>query len=371
MLFPEIDDSNDTEQQRLDIEWITVSAVRDAVSMGLRQAAPLNYRKVVNLCKQLIPVLFYQDRSLLERAQESSDVREYRQKAEALEEKEGRNVDPLEILNKEIEELESFTRTKSGRGRDVLVKRLNKLRQIRTIFQQKEYEEDTLIKRDYNIGGNLPISREGDGYREIDLPDNRMMRIRILHPTKLERVTGADLIYEHYHRKDEKVRIVAVQYKIWRKQSPFEPETLYESQAENLETQLAKLRTTFCDNLICARGDENKEGDAYRFPYCSAFLRPTDQLQKSDIHLISAGYHIPVCLIDKLWVRTRKGRQKLTLDVVRPEAVTHRVFEELFNTNKIGSRWLTYEELETFYEQHKLLEVGEHLIVHTQDFEYA
>jgi hypothetical protein len=31
-------------------------------------------------------------------------------------------------------------------------------------------------------------------------------------------------------------------------------------------------------------------------------------------------------------------------------------FEELFNMNELGSAWLTYEELENFYMEHKVLE---------------
>jgi len=44
------------------------------------------------------------------------------------------------------------------------------------------------------------------------------------------------------------------------------------------------------------------------------------------------------------------------------------VFEELFNANMLGSKWLTYEELEKLYREHKILEADEHIIIHAQEF---
>jgi len=34
----------------------------------------------------------------------------------------------------------------------------------------------------------------------------------------------------------------------------------------------------------------------------------------------------------------------------------------------LGSRWLTYQELEKIYQEHKLLEPKERIIVHAQEY---
>ena len=84
--------------------------------------------------------------------------------------------------------------------------------------------------------------------------------------------------------------------------------------------------------------------------------------------IVLSGYHVPLCVVNRLWQITQQGGRKLDSKKFRSEAVTHQIFEELFNTNMLGSRWLTYEELENLYQEHKLLEVGERIIIHVQEF---
>ena len=156
------------------------------------------------------------------------------------------------------------------------------------------------------------------------------------------------------------VRLAAIQYKVW------DGETLYKS--DNIASQLDRLHKTFCSNKLCEQFAESQRKDAYRLPYCSAFLRPTDKLQHPDSRFISSAYHIPVCVVERSWQDTVRGGQKIERKYFRSEAVTHRVFEELFNANMLGSKWLTYEELEKLYREHKILEADEHIIIHAQEF---
>jgi hypothetical protein len=65
---------------------------------------------------------------------------------------------------------------------------------------------------------------------------------------------------------------------------------------------------------------------------------------------------------------TGRGNKKIESKVIRSEAVTHKVFEEMFNANLLGSRWLTYEEIETLYRDHKVLEPTERIVLHVQEF---
>src|SRR2546421_13039628 len=70
----------------------------------------------------------------------------------------------------------------------------------------------------------------------------------------------------------------------------------------------------------------------------------------------------------RLWQVTSKGGRKIDSKTFRSESATHHVFEDLFNANMLGSRWLTYEELEELYQNHKILEADERITIHAQEF---
>jgi hypothetical protein len=53
------------------------------------------------------------------------------------------------------------------------------------------------------------------------------------------------------------------------------------------------------------------------------------------------------------------------------KSLTSRAFEEQFNHGMLGSRWLTYVELERLYKEHKILSIDEHIIIHAQEFSQA
>jgi hypothetical protein len=63
-----------------------------------------------------------------------------------------------------------------------------------------------------------------------------------------------------------------------------------------------------------------------------------------------------------------RGGKKISRKNIRSECITHKVFEELFNTNMLGSRWLTYDEMEELYIKHGILESDERIILHAQEF---
>jgi hypothetical protein len=73
-------------------------------------------------------------------------------------------------------------------------------------------------------------------------------------------------------------------------------------------------------------------------------------------------------VVEKAWQATRQGGGKLVHENFKSEAVTQRLFEELFNNNMLGSRWLNYEELEGLYRANKIMNAAERIIIHAQDF---
>ncbi len=356
--FPDEDYEASWNRQRLDAEWTTISALRELIGIARKGNRP-TYRETIILAESLIPELFDRESSLLPRQKESSEARRYRQMAEADSEIQDKLVTALDLVDNDIEKFEE--RVEKRPGYNLLQNEIGKLHRIRQELQQREHYEQQIILRDaYKANRHFPISGEGRDYREFQLPNDRALRIRVLHPDPPEHSTGADVIYETYWDKKRRVRLAAIQYKVWKNR------TLYKS--SNLAKQLDKMRRVFCKNHLCEPFADSQRKNAYRLPYCSAFLRPTDKLQDPNARLISSGYHVPVCVVERSWQDTTRGGQKLESSYFRSEAVTHRVFEELFNTNMLGSKWMKYEELEDMYREHNILESDEHIVIHAQEF---
>jgi hypothetical protein len=352
-----------TEQaRRLDIEWAALVAIREMLGITRKGHNSPTYDQSLEVARTLIPGLYDPETSLIGNTREQQIIQEYRERAEAESNIEGRIVEPLDIVNKQISHYNQLLNT--GNELELTRKRLHTYEDIRRLLAPKKYSETQLIIRDIQkVERKLPTPPiDHDTYRDFRISDDRGLRIRLLHPDKPEHSTGADLIYEQYWDKKKMGRLALVQYKIWN------GKTLYLSQADNLEKQMAKLKTEFCDANLCKAYEGSARLEAYRLPYCSVFLRPTDKLQQPDSRFISSGIHVPICAAIRSMEDTGRGGKKIVSKKVRSEAITHKIFEELFNTNMLGSRWMTYEEIEDLYRKHKILESGERLVIHAQEF---
>lgn len=231
---------------------------------------------------------------------------------------------------------------------------LNKKRK-RLVSAERElnptaHTEHQLIFRDvYNIDRALPVLESGHGYRDFELPDQNILRIRVLHPDKPEHVSGADIIYERHSPDKDQASIVAVQYKIWKGKSLL--------LSERTQKQLDRLNKFICERKLCE--DKTAVG-AYRFPFCAAFLRPTDKLQTANQKYISTGEHIPICRIG--------GAPKHEYKKIKSISLNSEVFEDFFNKGKIGSRHLTYRELSSLYKEYAIA-AEDSVIIHAQEFQ--
>lgn len=183
----------------------------------------------------------------------------------------------------------------------------------------------------------------------------------MLHPDRIEQITGADVIYELCWRQAKLVRLVFVQYKLW------DNKTLYWSQSNNLEQQLIKLNDLVCNSEICSSGQAILPPDGYRLPYCSAFLRPTAKIQSPDVKKITKGVHIPVCIVSKCTENTRNGQKKITSKSIQERSLSHRVFENLFIDGMVGSPWITFDSVEKFYIKHGIFNNNGNLLLHAQE----
>ena len=347
------------DRRRLDAEWCALVALREVLGIALKGVTLPTYLQALTLGEILAPQLFGLDVSAIANEQESTGVREYRQRAAARSQLEGRSVAPLEELEQEIKELADLLAPEVEK--DLLQKQLARLYSIRQELKGKRYTEQQAILRDvFKAAREMPVSGYGADYVDFRASDERVLRLRMLHPDPPEHATGADVLYEHYWDKKRMVRLAAIQYKIWKGRTI--------PMSKRLQKQMDKLRRAFCDNNLCKEFGDSARKEAYRLPYCSAFLRPTDQLQNPKSRLISSGYHIPICVVQKLREKKEGKPSGIASSDFRSEALSHRIFEELFNINMLGSRWMTYSELEKLYREHGILDVDEHIVIHAQEF---
>lgn len=180
--------------------------------------------------------------------------------------------------------------------------------------------------------------------------------LRFLHPSIAEEATGVDMIYEIYNPQLKKIRIVAVQYKIWKKQ------LLYFSSIPNIQRQLDQCSDCFCKQGYCNAGHSSH---GYRLPYCIPFLRPTDWIINLN-NLISSGWHIPICQLSSCVDYSTSEKGVLRIEAAKKVGLNQDEFESLFQKQKIGSRWLSLNEVENFYKQTRVLNEEESIIIYSQ-----
>lgn len=352
-------------QHQLDYEWATVNGLRETYGLAYKGVKALTYSQAIGLAKELAPEIFDTANSLLRQKEESNLAQEYRQKAKAKSIQMGREVTAVELLNADIHELDGLIAVaeQGKEDRNRLKSSLYRLLGVREEIEGKRYTENQIIMNDVLQADRklndklLPISDQGVSYTTFKLPiKDRYFRVRMLHPDKPEHITGADVIYESYHTEYELVRVVAIQYKVWEKA------TLYRN--ERLENQLNRLQQSFCHAGLCQSRPDEPMLHHFRLPHCCAFLRPTDRLQNLKERMASSGYHLPICTVKRLW----HDGMVIERNTIRDQSVSHKIFEELFNHNMLGSHWMHYQELENLYQQYQVLNAQERIIIHAQEY---
>ncbi|WP_226093270.1 hypothetical protein LF929_007270 [Dickeya oryzae] len=352
-------------EDRMNQEWITLNAIRGTVKIASKgDMSKSTYDNAFGLGAVLYPELLGPENSILRRERESDTTREYRQKADLMSLKNGTHITALELVIKDMEEIDSLIliakkNNDDQKRTDQLKKKIALLQKARLELEIKSHSENQLIFRDaYNVERNIPELSKGHGYRDFELPDGNNLRLRVLHPDRPEHITGADIIYERHDKKSGKISIVVVQYKIW------EDKKLYVSD-ERMQAQIQKMKKFTCENNICRHKGIN---DFYRFPCCAGFLRPTDKLQKADQKFISTGEHIPICKINDFKSKGVKGGEILEYEKIKEVSLSAELFEELFNRGKIGSRELSRSELEKLYKDSYVIDKSDTVVIYAQEF---
>jgi hypothetical protein len=350
-------------EARLDNEWLLVSAIREGLSIGRRRALP--YREAVQYAIQLAPELISAD-SLIAPGFESELPTFYRAKAAAQTRVSNQAITPFELASADLRDLESIRSGASERERPVLDSRMAELRRVLEELSVSTWTETQAILHDRESppsveGVRLPVTGRGQGYTEFEMPTGRMLRTRVFHPDPPEWRSGVDLIYENYwvRRSTLFVRIAALQYKRW------DGNAIYLSQDPRIATQMDRAIATFCDSGFC-KPSSDKAG--YRLPHCSAFLRPTDRVQRKRGWQATKGWHVPICAAKRALAHTRAATGIIRREAIRNSSVTQGVFEVLFGREMIGSDWLEARVLEQLYDRLGVLIDIEQPVVHVQEY---
>lgn len=331
---------NISEEERRDLAFQTVNAIRESVTLAKNTTLPITYEFAFSIIYDLNKELYNSIINLLVSKNENEIVKYYKEKAEGLS-NDNETIKPIDLIQKELEELDIIL-SKKSENNTYLKKRKFGLIAAKEYFTPRTQSEHKSLNHDFYLRERddffgRPLY-ETDNFKDYKISKDKVLRLRLLHPDKDEAILGVDMVYEHFDLQNNRVRFAHMQYKTWNNN------VLYESASSNMRAQLEKMKNNICDSDFC-KGPEGKRGE-YRFPYCSAFLRPTSKIQNPDSKLVSTGYHVPLC--QTLTLLNKDG--KLTKENIKDKSIKGNIFEELFISNIAGSRWISIELLEQFYE---------------------
>lgn len=349
--------SVDIEERRNDAFQL-LCGLREALTISKRTRQSIPYRRALELVYDISPELHKDISELLTKTNESEIVKYYKQKADAYSQEINGTITPEQIIRKELEEEKRLQ--KIGENTNLIQRKIFELESALEYFLPEDISENFILNHDFNLTHSHEFFNKklyaSAKVKDYELPGKRVLRLRLLHPDKAERIIGSDLVYEQFDLKTQKVRFIHIQYKTW------DTNQLYFSQG-NMNDQIEKLDKNICQSGFCKNEKGSKYSDNYRFPYCAAFLRPTSFLSKPDASLISSGIHLPICMVNKIKETDKKVDKKNSIG----KSIGHRIFEELFIDKHIGSRWLTFDELEKFYTEKGITNETGRIRVHAQE----
>lgn len=352
-----LSDSKIDEGRRRNLALQTIIAHRDLLQLANKKKQPPTYENALGLLNEIAPNVYSDFLELLSK-QNQSELVEYFNDLADIKSSDSENVSARELIDKQIKTYENLL--EKDPTKKTVSKRLMQHLVARESMDKTRLTENRILNRDYSNVDRTSYADKyfiDDFFTDYKLKNNNILRIRFLHPDIDEHITGADLIYEQYDLQNNKVRFVFLQYKTW------ENNVIYKSQTQNLVPQLKRLTSLLCDNKLCHASNSSKSSNKYRLPYCSGFLRPTDKIQDKDSKLMSSGFHIPVCNALKLIESEGKIEKKM----IKEESFKSQIFEELFNSNMIGSRWIEVEQLEGIYSSNDIFKASDRIKLYAQE----
>ncbi|MCT8341235.1 hypothetical protein MG296_14305 [Flavobacteriaceae bacterium TK19130] len=351
-------DDEYSEDLRRNSAFQALNAIREAVSLAKRTHQPITYEQTLDLIHDLNADVYEEISDLLARKNESDWVKFFKEKAAALS-IDGEEITPSEVIEKELKELEEIVA--KDKSKRFLNKRILNYKAALEYFQPRKVSEHKILNRDFYLAErpDFKVSEtlyKDDEYVDYKLQDDRILRLRLLHPDKPEHIIGADLIYEQFNLATNQARFLVLQYKTWNMSS-------LNLSSGNIASQFEKLDNNICKSGFCSNSKGKRTSKGYRFPYCSAFLRPTSYIVSGDSKLVSTGIHVPICEVLKI----KETNKSLNKKNSKGKAISYKIFDELYVENMLGSRWLTFKELEEFYDSKEILSYTNRIRVHAQE----
>ena len=342
------------EPVRLDIAFPLLVALKEMIGISIKDAKAATYRDSFKMLSRLSPSLYERISKRFNYRPESELIKYYEDMAAI------KRSTVEELITKEIKDHEAAMQ--NGMDREVktpfIMKKLAELKAaLASRKKDIKLDEDTILIRDSGkatreeFGARFTVAE--DRYTDYQLPNDGVLRIRLLHRQKAETKTGVDLIYEQHDIASNLLRIAVFQYKVWDKK------VLYGT--PELMAQLKKMNDTFCKGGMCKCKKGDGEENSFRMPYCTSFLRPTDKLQRPNSKLVTTGIHIPTCQALPMFSDNHLYGKHLS-----SKTINHEMFEYLFNHGLIGSGWHTQKEIENLYARSHILEEGDTIKVYSQ-----
>jgi len=333
--------SDYSEYEKHNLAFQTIVAIREATGIAKRTLTQVRYEDAMDILYDIDPGTYAEvvKRLVQKNKNEEVDLAIARAQSQS-------TVDepksPEDVLQ---QDLARYQREYKAKPSNPLKKKIQKTIAALEWFKPREPNENEILNQDFflakrNFAVNEPIY-EKEKSKDFRLADDKILRMRLFHPDNEEHIVGTDLVYEQYDLINERVRFSHLQYKVWDK------EAIYFSQG-SISAQLDKLETHICKGNFCRNMKGNNYSEDYRLPYCSAFLRPTDEKQGNETALITSGFHIPVCKVINI---KNEPQVKITKSGIKERSISHGIFEEMFVNNLLGSRWMSFDELQSFYDK--------------------
>lgn len=350
------------KRDKLDREWLVVSALKEVINLAEGCGNANTYHKALDLAEVLAPKFFSPQNRILAGAPESLKTQEIRQLALLERNHKGTMITDYQYAIRERNNLQLMINEMDNPDTDVALakSRLNQLELVVKELTPRRLDESKTIFADfYHATRDLPVSKDGKDYKQFSLDEERALRIHVFHPDTNEYKSGADLLYELLDERKRTARIAIVQYKMWDGKSFHQDPRMIE--------QLAKMERFCCGSRLCdLRHDTTR---SYRLPPCAAFMRPTDRLTDADSKMKSSGLHIPLCVVKDAWEINQNGGKSIRKINVLNRSVSNEVFEELFNRGMLGGKELSYNLLEEHYKAFGIFEDNQSVKIHAQEFE--
>jgi len=363
------ENDNFTPEEKANTAFQIVTGMRDVLNMALKGNYVPTYEKALAYIKDISPNIHQAIIAHLPEKNESDLVKRFREEAQSELNSEEEEASGLEIndvavrmINAAIDKCDNIIQSNKEASKDGRANKNYKRQLVAALksFITRTLSEHELLIHDFTAEEKPSfelIDKEFDR-KDYNLPDGKILRIYLAHPNKIEYTLGVDVIYECYDLTLRQVRFANLQYKTWK--------LLSLSFDEREEKQLNRLKTNNCDCKHCEVPTAYASTSPYRFPYCSAFVRPTNKILAKGSKMKTMGDHIPLCRLNQL----RESGQPIEKYQVQNASLTQQSFEEAFNKYHVGSRWMQIGDLQQFYEKRKLKDMADNIRIIVQEIDF-